>query len=68
MGERFWRLPVVLNNTGMKRSSLYRAIGKGQFPRQVKIGDRGIAWVESEVEEWIKGRIRVSRAGEEGCK
>jgi prophage regulatory protein len=27
------------------------------FPRPVKIGLRSVAWVESEVDDWVKSRI-----------
>ena len=45
-------------------SSLYRAMQKEQhpFPKPVSIGDRAVAWVESEVKQWIEERIKHFRA------
>ncbi|MFA0326773.1 DNA-binding protein [Vibrio cyclitrophicus] len=57
---RLIRLNEVLVMTGLSRSGMYRSIEKQQFPSQVPIGDRAVAWVESEVQDWILDRI-VSR-------
>ncbi|MFC5077300.1 Prophage CP4-57 regulatory protein (AlpA) [Vibrio thalassae] len=53
---RLIRLNEVLAMTGLSRSSMYRSIEKQQFPKQVSLGDRAVAWVESEVQDWIHGR------------
>ena len=29
----------------------------GKFPRRVKVGELRVAWLESEVEAWIKARV-----------
>jgi prophage regulatory protein len=42
------RLNEVLAMTGLSRSGVYRSIEKQQFPKQVSLGDRAVAWVESE--------------------
>ena len=57
---RLIRLNEVLVMTGLSRAGMYRSIDKQQFPSQVPIGDRAVAWVESEVQDWILDRI-VSR-------
>lgn len=55
------RLPEVLAKTGLKRSLLYEFISKNEFPKQIKIGDRAVAWIESEIDEWIQNKITESR-------
>lgn len=47
--------------TGLSRSSLYRFIEENQFPPQVQLGGRAVAWVEGEVQEWIAQRITNRR-------
>ena len=37
--DRILRIRTVLNRTGLSRSTLYRKMSDGTFPRQVKIGD-----------------------------
>ncbi|NVD29116.1 AlpA family transcriptional regulator [Parasphingorhabdus flavimaris] len=51
---RLIRLPEVLNKTGLSRSGLY---ADDSFPKRVQLGTRGVAWVESEIEDWISTRI-----------
>ncbi|WP_185839410.1 AlpA family phage regulatory protein [Vibrio cholerae] len=43
---RLIRFREVLTMTGLSRSSLYRFIEENQFPPQVQLGDRAVAWVE----------------------
>jgi prophage regulatory protein len=57
------RRPEVESKTGMRRSSLYDAIARGEFPPPVKIGKRASAWLEADIERWIADRIAASRGG-----
>jgi prophage regulatory protein len=47
------RLKTVLDRTGLSRSTLYRKIDEGTFPRQVAISVHGTGWHESAVDRWI---------------
>ncbi|EGR4358581.1 AlpA family transcriptional regulator [Vibrio cholerae] len=58
---RLIRFREVLTMTGLSRSSLYRFIEENQFPPQVQLGDRAVAWVEGEVQEWIAQQITNRR-------
>lgn len=51
--ERIIRLKTVLARTGLSRATLYRKIGEGTFPRQVRISIHGAGWHESAVNRWI---------------
>lgn len=51
--DRILRLKTVLDRTGLSRSTLYRKIDEGSFPRQIPISARGTGWRESAVERWI---------------
>ncbi|EFC1893566.1 TPA: helix-turn-helix transcriptional regulator [Klebsiella pneumoniae] len=55
------RLPEVLKRTGFGKAWIYRLISEGRFPAPVKIGVRAVAFVESEVDEWIQSVIETSR-------
>ncbi|CNJ08168.1 helix-turn-helix transcriptional regulator [Yersinia vastinensis] len=59
--RRFIRLPEVMNKTGYSRAWIYRLISEGRFPSQVKIGMRAMAFIESEIDEWIVQMIDLSR-------
>jgi len=51
--ERIIRLKTVLHRTGLSRSTLYRKIADGTFPRQVSISIHGAGWHESAVNRWV---------------
>ena len=55
------RLPEVLKRTGFGKAWIYRLISEGRFPAPVKIGVRAVAFVESEVDEWILSVIETNR-------
>ncbi|WP_205579558.1 helix-turn-helix transcriptional regulator [Pectobacterium parmentieri] len=56
------RLSGVMKKTGLRKSWIYLLMKQGDFPQTVKIGARSVAWVESEVNDWIAARI--SQRGE----
>ncbi|WP_337063624.1 helix-turn-helix transcriptional regulator [Raoultella ornithinolytica] len=55
------RLPEVIKRTGVSRATIYRLINKKSFPSQIKISEKTIAFVESEVNDWIEKLIHSSR-------
>ena len=55
---RIIRLKEVIDSTGLARSTIYKNISEGSFPKPVPLGDRCVGWVESEVHDWILERIR----------
>jgi len=55
--RRFIRLREVSNMTGLSKSSIYDYMNAGLFPRSCSLGCRSVAWVESEVEQWIENQI-----------
>jgi prophage regulatory protein len=59
--NRILRLGSVLERTGLSRSTLYRKIEQGSFPRQVRISERCIGWRESDIERWLRNPIYYSR-------
>lgn len=58
--DSFLRLPAVLGRTGLSRSTLYRKIDEGTFPKQIHIAARCAAWRESAIEEWMTNPISYS--------
>lgn len=57
MAKRLIRLPDVMSITGLKRSTIYFKMKEGNFPNNIPIGERSVAWVEGEVINWIDGNI-----------
>jgi prophage regulatory protein len=59
---RIYRCPEVLVRTGLGKSTLYRRMSEGRFPRPVPLGsDRVVGWVAEEVDAWIDAQIRAAR-------
>ena len=54
--ERILRRHEVELRTGLPRSSLYRLIAAGEFPRQRRLSPSTVGWLESEISAWISGR------------
>lgn len=63
MPKSFIRLPEVQRRTGYSKAWIYRLMSQQRFPSAVKIGSRAIAFVESEIDDWIDQRIEESRNG-----
>ena len=56
------RLSEVKARTGLARSTIYDRIKTGSFPAQVSLGPRAVGWLASDVEDWIAGQVKRSRA------
>jgi prophage regulatory protein len=61
MEEKFLRLPLVMDFTGMRRSAIYARVNEGTFPKPVTIHGRSVAWIKSEVDAWIRETIAASK-------
>ena len=51
--------PEVETMTALSRSALYEAMARGDFPRPIRIGPRGVRWIAAEIQEWIAVRPRA---------
>ena len=55
--KKLLRLPEVISRTGYKRSNIYQLMNLGDFPKSVQLGPRAVAWLSSEIDQWIDDRI-----------
>ena len=55
------RRKQVQARTGLARSTIYLHIQNGTFPRPVPPGPRAVGWLESEINDWIAGRVLLAR-------
>lgn len=51
------RLNDVMNKTGLSRSSIYKQMSINNFPQQIKLGARIVAWHEAAVDSWISSKL-----------
>ena len=52
MIKKIYRLPDVINMTGLSRSSIYLRVSTDEFPKPVKIGRRAVGWPEESIIAW----------------
>ncbi len=62
--KRVWRLPEVIIQTGLSRSTIYEMIKRGEFPRQFKLGARAVGWVADDVLAWLDAKSLVAKRSE----
>jgi prophage regulatory protein len=62
MDDSFLRLPQVEALSGLKRSSIYNKIKRGEFPRPIRVSENVSGWLHSEVMAWVESRIQEARA------
>ncbi len=54
--DRLLRRRQVEEITGMSRSSIYRLMQDGEFPRPVRIGPAAVRWRASDITAWLESR------------
>lgn len=55
--QKLLKFEEVQSRTQKSRSRIYDDMAAGTFPKPVKIGTRAVAWIASEIDEWIEQRI-----------
>ena len=51
------RLPEVERRTGHAKTTIYKLMNAGRFPRPVQIGRRAVGWIEDEIDRYIETKI-----------
>ncbi|MCX8971642.1 AlpA family transcriptional regulator [Citrobacter portucalensis] len=59
--DRLLRLRQVEEKIGLGKSWIYQQIRLQQFPSSIRLNNRHVAWLESEVDTWIRQRIHLTR-------
>lgn len=56
MADKHLRRRAVEEITGLSRTTIYKLMNAGQFPRPVKITGKAVAWPESAIAAWLASR------------
>jgi len=62
---RMLRLKAVITKTGVARSTIYDWLNPksprydDSFPKQRRLGQQSVGWLESEIDEWLLQREEV---------
>ena len=57
---RVIRFKELRQRVGLSRSSIWRLERKGQFPARRQLSDNAVAWLEDEVDQWLRARDFVT--------
>ena len=53
--QKILRLPAVMEATGLSRTTIYRFVADGRFPRQVHLPHtNSVGWREGDVSAWLQ--------------
>jgi prophage regulatory protein len=61
MSIELQRPKVVAKRIGYGKTSLYRLVAQGKFPKPIQLGERAVAWPSDQVDAWIAERIKAGR-------
>jgi len=59
--EKLLRIKQVQVRTGLSKSYIYQLCSQNKFPRSIQLvaGGSSVAWVESEINDFIESRIKA---------
>lgn len=55
--DRFIRVGDVSAMVGLGKTTIYKYVAEGHFPAPVALGGNRVAWLESEVLNWMRERV-----------
>jgi prophage regulatory protein len=61
--KKFIVLPQVQEIVPYSASHIWRLERSGEFPKRIRLGGNRVAWLQSEVESWIEGKIAARADG-----
>ena len=66
MATKILRLPQVIEQTGLSRSSILEMAKTGilNFPKPIKIGKRAIGWRSHDIEVWLSDRLEIAEGND----
>jgi prophage regulatory protein len=58
--DRYLRIKDVVAMLSISRSSIYRMVQEGKFPKQIKLTERTAVWKLSAINAWVAERENAS--------
>lgn len=55
------RLPEVRRETRLSRTTIYRLMGRDEFPRSLKLTEKLVCWRWAEIRDWKRSRPLTRR-------
>lgn len=60
MNYHILRFPEAIELTGLSRSTIYKKIADGTFPKPMKLSTRAVGFSSSELNDWINSLQKVA--------
>ena len=60
MVPQIFRRRQLEERLGLTRSSIYKMMDDGEFPRPMKIGRRAVGWRADEIAQWLEQQQEAS--------
>lgn len=57
MDQKIIRKPALFSKIGLSDATIWRMEKKGDFPKRLRLGGNSCGWLETEVNQWIEGRL-----------
>jgi len=70
MSLKVLRLPQVIDETGLSKSTIYSRIAEGTFPSQFPLfgSPRLSGWLKGEVDDWVQQQVDNERHSESATR
>jgi len=59
---RFLRINDVIATVGLSRTTIYRMIAAGTFPKQRRLSLGSVGWWEADIDRWNRDRLTPANA------
>lgn len=57
------RVKDLIQKLNISRSSLYKLIKEGKFPKPISLGARSVGWNSKTVDDWLDDRAKQANQG-----
>lgn len=51
--DQIWNIKTLVGKTGLSRSTVYKYIDAGTFPKPRQLGPRRVGWLATDVTSWM---------------
>lgn len=57
MEDKLIPITQVMDRVGLKRTSIYRKLDKGEFPKPISLGRKAVRWSNNAISAWIDNQV-----------
>ena len=57
MLKKIYKASEVAEYVNVSKSQIYKLVQQGRLPKPIKLGERGSAWLVSEIDAWLQSRV-----------